>query len=241
LTAISGKQPSTIFTDQDAAMAGAIAYVFPNTSYRLCLWYIYLNATKHLSHVIRKYPEFLYAFKRCVYEDRSEEYFIKMWNELLSKYNLQENSWLLKLYDLREKWAVVYRSSFTVDMTTTQKSEGMNNIFKKRFRRKFGLSELLVEYDKVSASLRENELDEDFKTLTKIPVTCVPNLPLFKSAVESYTRRMYKKFQTEFTKHHEYFCKLLETEGSTSTFMVTHMHSDYGATVVFNIAESLNP
>jgi zinc finger SWIM domain-containing protein 3 len=28
LTAMSGKQPSTIFTDQDAAMAGAIAYVF---------------------------------------------------------------------------------------------------------------------------------------------------------------------------------------------------------------------
>jgi zinc finger SWIM domain-containing protein 3 len=100
-------------------MAGAIAYVFPNTSHRLCLWHIYLNTTKRLSHVIHKHLEFLYAFKRCVYEDRSEEYFIKMWNELLSKYNLQENSWLLKLYDLREKWAAVYRSSFTADMTTT--------------------------------------------------------------------------------------------------------------------------
>jgi hypothetical protein len=37
LTAMSGKHPSTIFTDQDVAMAGAIAYVFPNTSYRLCI------------------------------------------------------------------------------------------------------------------------------------------------------------------------------------------------------------
>ncbi|KAL6642730.1 hypothetical protein ACP70R_020911 [Stipagrostis hirtigluma subsp. patula] len=42
--AMSGKHPSTIFTDQDAAMAGAIAYVFRNTSHRLCLWHIYLNA-----------------------------------------------------------------------------------------------------------------------------------------------------------------------------------------------------
>jgi zinc finger SWIM domain-containing protein 3 len=133
LTAMSGKQPSTIFTDQDAAMAGAIAYVFPNTSHRLCLWHIYLNAIKYLSHVIHKHPEFLYGFKRCVYEDRSEEYFTKMWNELLSRYDLQENSWLLKLYDLREKWAAVYRSSFTADMTTTQRSEGMNNVFKKDF------------------------------------------------------------------------------------------------------------
>jgi hypothetical protein len=29
LTVMSGKHPSTIFTDQDAAMAGAIAYAFP--------------------------------------------------------------------------------------------------------------------------------------------------------------------------------------------------------------------
>lgn len=40
LTAMSGKHPSTIFTDQDAAMAAAIAYVFPNTTHRLCLWHI---------------------------------------------------------------------------------------------------------------------------------------------------------------------------------------------------------
>ena len=52
LTAMSGKHPSTIFTDQDAAMAGAIAYVFRNTSHRICLWHIYLNAAKHLGHVI---------------------------------------------------------------------------------------------------------------------------------------------------------------------------------------------
>ena len=49
---MSGKHPSTIFTDQDVAMAAAIAFVFPNTSHRLCLWHIYLNAAKHLCHVI---------------------------------------------------------------------------------------------------------------------------------------------------------------------------------------------
>src|SRR5687767_5886970 len=43
LTAMSGKHPNTIFIDQDAVMAGAIAYVFPNTSHRLCLCHIYLK------------------------------------------------------------------------------------------------------------------------------------------------------------------------------------------------------
>jgi hypothetical protein len=31
---------------------------------------------------------------------------------------------------------------------------------------------------------------------------------------------------------------MLETEGSTSTFLVTHMHSDCGAIVVFNNADN---
>jgi hypothetical protein len=55
LTVMSGKHPSTISTDQDTTMAGAIAYVFPNTCHHLCLWHIYLNAAKHLGHVIHKY------------------------------------------------------------------------------------------------------------------------------------------------------------------------------------------
>jgi zinc finger SWIM domain-containing protein 3 len=68
---MSGKHPNTIFTYQDATMAGAVAYVFPNTSHQLCIWHIYLNAAKHLGHVIHKYLEkFLPEFKRCVYEDR---------------------------------------------------------------------------------------------------------------------------------------------------------------------------
>jgi zinc finger SWIM domain-containing protein 3 len=54
LKAMSRKHPKTIFSDQDAALAGAIAYVFPNTSHRLCLWHIYLNVAKHLGYVINE-------------------------------------------------------------------------------------------------------------------------------------------------------------------------------------------
>jgi len=141
LTTMSGKHPSTIFIDQDAAMAGAVAYVFPNIIHRLCLFHIYVNAAKHLGHVIHKHPDkFLPDFKRCVYKDRSEAIFIQKWNELLSEYKLEDNEWRKNLYDLRKKWAAVYRDSFTTDMNSTQRSEGMNNVFKKRFRRRLGLS-----------------------------------------------------------------------------------------------------
>jgi hypothetical protein len=63
----------------------------------------------------------------------------------------------------------------------------MNNVFKKRFRRKLGLSELIVECEKVSASLRDNELDEDFKSRMNNPINYIPNFPLLKTAVKSST------------------------------------------------------
>jgi zinc finger SWIM domain-containing protein 3 len=123
-----------------------------------------------------------------VYEDRSETYFIEKWHELLAKYNLENNSWMANLYALRARWAAVYRDSFTADMNSTQKSEGMNNVFKKRFRRRLGLSELLVECEKVAVSLRANELDADFKSRRKSPVASIPNLPMLNTAAESHTR-----------------------------------------------------
>ena len=88
--------------------------------------------------------------------------------------------------------ATVYRrDSFCADMTSTQRSEGMNNVFKRTFRIKLSISELLVEFDKCAARLRGNELYEDYKSRSSEPVLCVSNLPLLKAAAESYTRNMY--------------------------------------------------
>ncbi|KAL0462186.1 UNVERIFIED_CONTAM: protein FAR1-RELATED SEQUENCE 5 [Sesamum latifolium] len=47
--AMSEKQPKTVFTDQDAAMAKALTMTWPNTCHRLCIWHIYQNATMHFS------------------------------------------------------------------------------------------------------------------------------------------------------------------------------------------------
>jgi zinc finger SWIM domain-containing protein 3 len=123
-------------------------------------------------------------------------------------------------------------------MTKSQRSEGMNNVFKKRFCRKLGLSELIVECEKVFASLLENELDEDFKSRMKKPVNYISNFPLLKTAAEAYTRRMYSEFEEEFKAQFSFSCKLLQNEGSMSTFMVTHMNSDYRATVLFDSADN---
>jgi hypothetical protein len=105
----------------------------------------------------------------------------------------------------------------------------MNNVFKKIFHRNWVFQNSLKNF------LRNNELDEYFNSRRKSAVT---RIPLLKTTAESYTGRMYKEFEEEFNKQFSFSCKLLQTEGSILTYTVTHMHSDYGATVVFNKANS---
>jgi hypothetical protein len=100
-------------------------------------------------------------------------------------------------------------------MHLTQRSEGMNNVFKKRFCRKLGLSELLVECENFIVDLRSNEKNADFESRRKIPVCYIQNLPMLKTAAETYTRRMYAKFEEEFKKQFTLTCELLETNGTT--------------------------
>jgi zinc finger SWIM domain-containing protein 3 len=51
LAAHNGKQPKTIYTDQDAAMGKAILNVFTESYHGLCTFHIMQNVIKHLSHV----------------------------------------------------------------------------------------------------------------------------------------------------------------------------------------------
>jgi hypothetical protein len=88
------------------------------------------------------------------------------------------------------------------------------------------------------ASLRGNELDKDFNSRRKNPVASIPNLPMLKTASESYTRKMYLEFEDEFKRQFTLSCKLLKTEGTKLTFMVTYMQSDHGTTIVFDTADS---
>ncbi|KAM0863123.1 hypothetical protein ACQ4PT_044794 [Festuca glaucescens] len=132
-------------------------------------------------------------------------------------------------------WAAVYRNdSFSADMTTTQRSDGMNNVFKKQIRKRLCLSELLVEYEKCAVSLRENELDADFKSRKSTPVPYVRNLPMLKTAAESYTRRLYTDFEEQFKQQFFVKCELISEVENVRTYKVMAMQYEDEAIVTFN-------
>ncbi|XP_019084319.1 PREDICTED: protein FAR-RED ELONGATED HYPOCOTYL 3-like [Camelina sativa] len=98
-------------------MANAIVKVFPETKHRLCVWHIYQNAAKKLSHVFHGAEQFAMDFSKCVYDHEEEQDWLLAWSDMLGKHKLTEDKWLKNLFELKEKWAMVYgRHTFTADM-----------------------------------------------------------------------------------------------------------------------------
>ena len=111
----------------------------------------------------------------------------------------------------------------------------MNNVFKKTFRKRLCLSELIQAYEKCIARLRRKEKYEDYKSRHTNPVLCLPSLPLLKTAAESYTRTLYSEFEEEFKKQFSLSCILLSTDYTVSTYKLTSFeYKNDEAIVAFN-------
>ncbi|XP_027062786.2 protein FAR1-RELATED SEQUENCE 5-like [Coffea arabica] len=198
--AMSGKKPMTILTDQDAAMAKALASKWSDTHHRLCIWHIYQNAAIHLSSAFTEFKSFAHDFSTCIYDFEEEEDFVAEWNRMLEKYDLQNNDWLKRLFGIKEKWALVYgRQYFCADMTTTQRSESMNSVLKRYVNYKHNFLESFNHFQRLLEDRRYEELKADFRANISFLALQYP-CELLKHAANMYTPKAFKCFQTEWCK-----------------------------------------
>ncbi|XP_059315582.1 protein FAR1-RELATED SEQUENCE 5-like [Lycium ferocissimum] len=111
--AMFGVAPRTIITDQDRAITNAIAKVFPNSVHHFCMWHIEKKIPEHLSHVYHQFDDFKSKFSWYIHATTTPEEFETTWAEIIKTYNLEENSWLQRIYAIREKWIPAYvRTTF---------------------------------------------------------------------------------------------------------------------------------
>ncbi|XP_042969216.1 protein FAR1-RELATED SEQUENCE 5-like [Carya illinoinensis] len=180
LNCMDGEAPKAIITDQDRVMKNAISLVFPNTQHRFCLW-----------HILKKLPEKLGshgAYKtglksqllNCVYDSHTIEEFEGSWEELITKYNLQNNAWLKSLYDERTYWAPMFmKDVFWVGMSTTQRSEIMNAFFDGYVHARTNLKKFVDQFDNACRKKIENESAADVHSFN-VTIPVVSPSPLEK-------------------------------------------------------------
>ncbi|CAL8993654.1 unnamed protein product [Prunus brigantina] len=169
-------------------MANAISTVFLGTCHRLCTWHISRNATLKLasSYAI---PEFKRLFNKCLEGGETKSEFECTWNEMISKFDLADNTWLKTLYQLREKWCPVFSlDTFTVRIKASQRSESMNNVsFNHMCTKTMKLTEFVHHYDKQTNGMRSRELEETFRYNQGLPSRVAIKSGLLLHAANIYT------------------------------------------------------
>ena len=201
LQAHKEKMPVTMFTDQDAAMARALAEVMPNVKHGLCTFHINKNALKHLGNLMKEDSNnhFLGKFNWCMYGIEEEQMFEESWKALLQKYNVEDNSWLTSIYNLKEKWATCYmKNSMTLGMRSTQLSESINSFIKSSTDPDMNIYKCLRAFERVLVDKRYNELKSDFNSRQKLPNLLVKSSPMLQHLSQVYTPPIFNLFQQEY-------------------------------------------
>ncbi|KAF6165724.1 hypothetical protein GIB67_012621 [Kingdonia uniflora] len=104
--------------------------VFPNTKYRLCLWHIIHKFPKKIGHIYRDPSTFKTDIDSIIHNTYNSAEFDRRWNELMKKHNLDNNNWMQGIFNMRERWIPLWnRGAFYAGMSTTGRSESINNFF----------------------------------------------------------------------------------------------------------------
>ncbi|PNX79734.1 hypothetical protein L195_g035722, partial [Trifolium pratense] len=220
--AMNGKKPISIITDQDLAIGAAVAKVFPHTRHRLCLWHIRKKFPEKLAHIYHKDPKFKYELKRCIRESPTIKDFEDDWQRIMDMYNLKENEWLQRLFEIRESWIPVYnRSTFFAGMNTTQRSESINSFFDSFVNSTTTLEDFVVKFEKAVNNRYEAEKREDFESRHKLRILSIKS-KIEVHAESIYTRNVFGKFQDELAQVSHFTKEKIERNGSQRKYQVSH-------------------
>ncbi|KAK8951417.1 Protein FAR1-RELATED SEQUENCE 8 [Platanthera zijinensis] len=195
---VGGKQPITIFTDQDQAMAVAIERVFTTSRHRLCQWHISKKApSKVPCFNVDKGVRGL--FYQCMSKCDSEIEFEQYWSAMMLKGSLHDNRWLKDLYSVRHKWSTAYNKDvLDLGILSTQRSESANNGLHGCSKATSSLVECFIGLEKLLSTWRRAELDEDFKCAQGSISLKYKGSNLLKQVSKVYTRKMFSIFEKSF-------------------------------------------
>uniref|UniRef100_A0A2N9FG17 Protein FAR1-RELATED SEQUENCE n=1 Tax=Fagus sylvatica TaxID=28930 RepID=A0A2N9FG17_FAGSY len=189
--------PKAIITDQCQAMRRAIEIVFPETVHRWCIWHITMKLPVKLAG-LEAYQDIKHYLLKAVHDSMTVEEFEEKWNHTITLHHLEENEWLAKLYEERERWVPAFlNSNFFAGMSSTQRSESMNAFFDGYVHSSTTLKVFVEQFEKAMRNKVEKEILSDFECF-KGKLECSSSSPMEKQFQEAYTHEIFKRVRLEF-------------------------------------------
>jgi hypothetical protein len=199
LDAMGNKEPLIFITDQDPALKLAVPAIFKNTKHRFCMWHIMEKLTEKVGTNVCKETDFVNRINSVVWDMELEPSdFEERWWEIITEFNLEDNSWLSSMYSKREKWISAYFRNIKMGciLRTTQRSESENSFFK-RFEGKNGtLVEFWLRFQTAMEQQRYTQKCSNRLCDESLPKTITLML-LEAHASKVYTHSMFYEFRDQ--------------------------------------------
>ncbi|GKD29705.1 FAR1-related sequence 5-like protein, partial [Tanacetum coccineum] len=175
------KQPTFAVTDQDGALRKAILKVLGD-----------VEADSDFRKDFHKLVLNVYI---------TPEVFQERWHNLISKYNLGQNTWLSDMYAIRERWVPGYfrKLPFCGLMKTTSRSESSNAFFQVYSHHGNSLVHFMLCFESAMEKQRYTQRVLDNAPVEKTSVM-LTQLPIERHACEVYTHSIFRDVQDEIYK-----------------------------------------
>ncbi|KAL2925380.1 Protein FAR1-RELATED SEQUENCE 11, partial [Bienertia sinuspersici] len=198
---IMKRPPKTIMTDQDPWMSEAIASIMPTTKHSFYIWHITSKFSCWFASLLRTTYQDWCADFYSIYRTIIPEEFECKWDTMVHKYNLQENTHIHGLYNVKRFWAPAYlRDNFFGGMITTGRSESINAFIKKFVSSNVSLTDFVdIAVQEIAQGRLYNNLTTNLR-----PIPVKSKSPLEEQAFGVLTPFAFKKFQDEFFRASQY-------------------------------------
>lgn len=234
VSAMCGRAPKVILTDQDPALKEAIAEVLPGSRHCFCLWHILSKVQENLGYVIRRDENFINKFYKCILKSQTEAQFDKRWSKMVHRFDLGNDQWIQSLYDDRMRWVPTFmKDVILAGLSSTECLESVTSVLDKTLLRKTSLKEFLHQYSIMLQEKYEDEAKADFESWHRQPGLKSPS-PYGKQLATVYTHAVFKKFQVEVLGVVACHPKLESNDGAITTFKVQDFEENQAYEVTWN-------
>ncbi|XP_048320933.1 protein FAR1-RELATED SEQUENCE 5 isoform X4 [Ziziphus jujuba] len=234
LESMGNRPPKTILTDHNQAISNAIEIVFPNTRHCLCRWHILKSVASQVGDLSEN-SEFKYLFNKCLTGCEEAADFQQSWDNLIQKYNIGNHKWFNTLYEVRAKWSTAFtKDVFTGGISSSQRSESTGNVLVGLANDITSLSKFVIAYEKLVASMRSSEFNEDFRCKQGAQSKVLKKSGILGQASNVYTNKIYKLFEEELLGSIGTTWTELVSRDTLHTFEVREEGSQRVCTVKFN-------
>jgi zinc finger SWIM domain-containing protein 3 len=145
------------------------------------------NALKYIGHLLRGENGFRSDLNAVFKVWEEEDEFLSAWDAILHKYNVCDNSWLQRLFEVKEKWAKTYvKMSFSAGMTPTQLSESLNANLKDYLQSDYDIVKFFTHFDRLLNDKGYKELLAEYNLRQKLPKIKMLS-PMLVQAAKIYT------------------------------------------------------